>query len=241
MVELYYLAVAAAVLVSLFSWRTGLYLAVLFDLVRDPVRKLSDTHSVFITVAAGTIWGAAFLGLVLSDMPLIRQALSRYSHLRIGILWLIAAVIPGAMISAVLYQGGYKLAVIGGISYLAPLLGIALGFAFSKTEKDLKRILIFYVVINSLMLVGTIFEWKKFDFPGLGGIDMEWMRYHGRLQVELIAGFYRSPDIMGLHAAHVIVFCAVLAIQSKDFGKLGWSGIGVWAGFLSFTEVGGVK
>lgn len=231
MVEIYYLAIAIAVLISLVSWRAGLYLAVLFDVVRDPVRKLSDDHSVFITVAAAAIWGAVFLGLLFSDMSLIRLSLSRYPSLRRGITWLVMAVIPGALISTALYHGGYKLAIIGGISFIAPLLGIAIGFSFPKTEVDLKRILSFYVIVNSVTLIGTILEWKKYNFPGLGGIDMEWIRHHGHLQVELIAGFYRSPDIMGLHAAHVIVFCAVLAMQSKDLAKLGWSALGVWAAF----------
>ncbi len=231
MVEIYYIAVAVAVMISLVSWRTGMYLAILFDVVRDPVRKMTEDRSILITVAACAIWGGVFLGLVFSETNLIQLAFKWYSRLRLGIVWLILALIPGAIIATILYVDGYKLAMIGGISYLAPLLGIAIGFAFPKTEVDLKRILGFYVIINSIALVGTVLEWQNFDLPALGGIDMEWIRHHGHLQVKLIAGFYRSPDIMGLHAAHVIVFCAVLAMQSKDIGKLGWSSFGVWAAF----------
>ena len=226
---IFYGLVAGAFFLAIANWRVGLYACILFDALRDPVRKLSAAQPVAITVAVTVIWVGVFIGVSNSHRAELLWAIRRhYPKLRAGLQCLVAALAPGAAISVALYSRGYMLAAIGGISYLAPLMALAIGFTFPRKDEDVRRLFSFYTVLNSLLMTGVLLQYGGSDMPGLGGISMDWTRGMHGYRVNLIAGFYRSPDILGLHAAHVAVFSAVLALRSKGPGRIGWSTVAVW-------------
>jgi hypothetical protein len=220
--------VAVLTLVAVGNWRVGLFAAILIDVLRDPVRKLSDSHSVLITVGGTLIWGGVLLGAFNAHGAEITSMFRRFRHLGTALQCLLLALVPGVLLSLVLYVGGYKLVLIGLISYLGPLIGIAVGFLVPVRERDMYRVFQFYSLVNAVALVGTVLEASGMEHPVLGGIDMDWIRQHSGLNVELIAGIYRSPDIMGLHAAHVTVFSMMLAERARGPKRLGWIGLAVW-------------
>jgi hypothetical protein len=112
---------------------------------------------------------------------------------------------------------------------VAPLFGIAVGFALGRSEKDVYSFLRFYTLLNSVVLISVLVEYFGSDMPGLGGIQMDWVRYRQGYIVQMISGFYRSPDIMGLHAAHVVLFAAMLALRAKGVSRFGYVGLMFWA------------
>jgi len=231
METIYYALVAVAFFLAIGNWRAGLYACILFDAMRDPIRKLSADQPVAITVAVCVVWIGVFLGAAKTHRAELRDAMRRqFPKLRAGIQCLVVALIPGAALSVVLYQRGYLLAAIGGISYLAPLVGLAIGFLVPRNQRDIERILMFYTVLNSSLLIGAVLEYNGSDLPGLGGISMSWIRQMQGLEVNLISGFYRSPDILGLHAAHVVMFSTILALRAKGPGRFGWSTLAMWGG-----------
>lgn len=225
----YYLILAACFVACLANWRVGLYLCVLMDVVRDPVRKLTEDQSVLLTIATASLWLAVFLGVVARDQAQMWSAFRRYPGLKWGVVLLVLAILPGAFLSMILYRNGYVLSVIGVISYIAPLMGLAIGWTFPRAERDITKLLQFYVIVNSIGLIGTALEWQGIEFPGLGGIKMDWLRYHGMTEIKLIAGFYRSPDIMGLHAAHVAIFAMILAMRFRGLPRICWLSLAMWA------------
>lgn len=222
--------VLAGCLVALGNWRAGIYAGLLLDCLRDPVRKLVEDQSVLITIGGAAVWGAMLLRMLIDHQSEIGTLLRRYPAMRSMIAFLLLAVIPGAMLSCLLYPGGWKLAVIGSASYLAPLVGIAAGYFLATSEDQVYRLLKGYALINSIALIGVPLEYFDFDIPALGGIQTEWVRYREGYTVDLIAGFYRSPDIMGLHAAHVVMFSSLLFLRSRSATKFGWAGAVLWAG-----------
>ena len=231
METIYYALVAVAFFLAISNWRAGLYACVLFDGLRDPIRKLCADQPIAITIAVAVIWLGVFIGLLNAHRAeLVRGVRHQYPKVGIGIQCLVVALIPGFAFSLVFYQRGYLLAMIGSISYLAPLLGLAIGFVFPRTEKDVERLLAFYSVVNSVLLTGAVLEYSGSDMPGLGGMSMDWIRHMPGIQVNLISGFYRSPDVLGLHAAHLIMFSAILATRAKGPGRIGWSTLAVWGG-----------
>ena len=231
METIYYALVAVAFFLALSNWRAGLYACVFFDGLRDPIRKLCADQPVTITVAPVVIWLGIFLCILSSHRHELLAWLRRDApKLRVAIQCLVIALIPGAAISIAFYYNGYLLAAIGAVSYLAPLMGLAIGFVFARGEHDVKRLMACYAVVNSIMLIGATLEYGGSNMPGLGGMSMDWIRQMHGLHVDLIAGFYRSPDILGLHAAHVVVFSAVLALRAKGPGRLGWSTLAIWGG-----------
>jgi hypothetical protein len=83
---LYFGGLIASLLWALQDWRRGIFLCVIFDAVRDPVRKLTDEKPVIITLAASALWLAVLLGashtlgrrlmMVTRQLPSLRNAIT---------------------------------------------------------------------------------------------------------------------------------------------------------------------
>ena len=231
METIYYALVAVVFFLAIGNWRAGLYACIVLDVLRDPVRKLCTDEPVAVTIAAAFVWFGVFIGVINAHRAELLHSLRwGYPNIRKALVCLVVALIPGFAISLAFYDRGYVLAVIGSVSYLAPLMGLAIGFAFPRTRRDTEHLLAFYTVLNSILLIGAPLEYSGSDMPGLGGISMDWIRQMHGLHVDLIAGFCRSPDILGLHAAHVVVFSAILALRAKGPGRIGWSTLATWGG-----------
>ncbi|MCA9029502.1 MAG: hypothetical protein KDA66_01770 [Planctomycetaceae bacterium] len=229
MIEIAFFGVIALfTFIAISNWRVGLYLAIFADVMRDPVRKLSESQSVLLTVVGAVVWGGVLLGALNAEGKEMWAIFRRYRKFATALNCMILSLIPGAILSMILYDGGYKLVVIGLISYLGPLIGIAVGFLLPVKEQDIYRVFRFYALINAVALIGTAVEASGYTHRVLGGIEMDWLRQHEGLNVVLRAGVYRSPDIMGLHAAHVIVFSMMLGLKSRGPERMGWVAMIFW-------------
>ncbi|MCA9052364.1 MAG: hypothetical protein KDA75_00940, partial [Planctomycetaceae bacterium] len=233
MEDIYYGLIAACCLLALVNWRLGLYVGLFIDVLRDPIRKISEEQSVAITLAGALVWGCVLIAGVAAHQSEWRMLFRRYAQLRLIGVCVVLAIVPAALLSTLLYPRGYVLAAMGIASYVVPLCTIALGFVCIRDEREIYRLLRFYSLINAIMLLSVPLEYFGSDVPGLGGIKTEWIRYRGggETDVKLIAGWYRSPDIMGLHAAHVMMFSAMLAIRGRPTGRIGWLALMAWAGY----------
>ena len=60
--DVYYGFIVVLSILCFLDWRKGLYLCLLVDVLRDPVRKLIEDQPVFVTVAGAVPWGAVTLG-----------------------------------------------------------------------------------------------------------------------------------------------------------------------------------
>ena len=231
MLELVWYGVVAAVsMLSLVRWRQALYAAVFLEAVRDPVRKLSDSETILITLSGAGLWLLISVVAVAAEWNEFARMFRRYRQLRAMLVALVVAIVPASLVSIQLYQGGYKLVLVGAVSYLAPIFGVGLGYLFAESEKTLDRLLTVYVATNAVLLVGVPLEFLGFDLPGLGGLQgAEWVRYHDDKIIDLIGGFYRSPDIMGLHASHVAMFSMLLMLRDGRRAKLPWALLATWA------------
>ncbi len=86
------------------------------------------------------------------------------------------------------------------MSYIAPSAGVLLGLALARSNRDITNFLA-YCLMNGAALVSVLLEYLNIAVPALGGLrGMNWIRYSGDQTVNLVCGFFRSPDIMGLHA-----------------------------------------
>lgn len=232
----FYIVVGIGTLFAITDWRAGLMIAIVLDCFRDPVRKMTDGEPTLLTYCVCVVWGAAFVNLFMSGNPMLRQIRRQFTWLERSMTWYVMGLLPGAVISLALYQNGILLAGLGFTSYASPLLGIALGVALAGELKFLKRLLQVYVIVNSIALVGSVAEWLQWDWPGLGGLKgFEWIRHMPGVIVQLISGFFRSPDIAGFHAANVMMVSAVLLLNRGDQPGLRrrinflWLGTAVWS------------
>ncbi|MBX3441663.1 MAG: hypothetical protein KF774_04590 [Planctomyces sp.] len=234
MATIYYGAVLLVSMYCLADWRRGLYLCLIIDAIRDPLRKMTEGHPVAMTVIGVAPWGAIFLGALIKERAAAAGLWRRYPMVRNMVYCLLCALVPAGVLASILYRSGYLLAAVGSASYLVPLLGMTVGYLLARSEKDVLSLLRFYVLVNAIMLISVPLEYLKFDVPALGGIDVVWVRYHGNSVVALMCGWYRSPDVMGMHAAHVLLFSGILLLRSATpttrtaYGLIGlWSTVGL--------------
>lgn len=228
---LFYAFAGLCCLMAIGDWRRGVYAGIVMDVLRDPLRKLSEGQPVSITLAGAVVWAFVAWRAWESEGRQVKAFVRSHPQLRTILVCLIFALLPAALLSCAFYPRGYLLAGVGLASYLGPLIGIGVGFLFARSEEAVYRLIRFYSVINIVVLSGVPLEYFEWNVPGLGGIQHDWIRYRSGYTVELIAGFYRSPDIMGLHAAHVIMFSAMLWLKKRQGANAGWIAAAVWAAF----------
>lgn len=228
---LFYGVVAFSCLIAFRDWRQGVFAGIALDLLRDPVRKIIEGQPVAITLAGAFVWLVVALRAWQTEGQQWRRFVRETTELRSILTCFAFALIPAAAVSCIMYSRGYLLAAVGLLSYVGPLVGVGIGFLYPRSEEDVYRLLRFYTVINTVALIGVPLEHADLKIAGLGGMEFDWIRYRTGYTVELISGFYRSPDIMGLHAAHVVMFSAILWARGPSHARGLWPIIIVWAGF----------
>ncbi len=218
----FYAIVAAAALVALWNWRAALYVCILLDIARDPVRKMAPGHPLLITLSINAVWVAIAIGVLAQERRRIAEMTRRYPKLKTAAMLLVVAIVPGAVTATIQFESGWQLALMGAASYLAVVPGILIGYVFPRSIADITRFLAFYCIANSVALIGGVAEYLHWGWAGLGGIDIHWIRTRSGYTVDLINGFYRSPDIMGMHAAGVCLFGLVLILAGTRRGRYAW-------------------
>jgi hypothetical protein len=126
-----------------------------------------------------------------------------------------------------------RVGAIGLIGYLFPIVAIALGFTFIRSTADLLRFIRVYCAITAVLLIGGLLEhWDIYpDWPALGTevLNMIWIRHVPGYIVELTSGFYRSPDLLGWHAALLVMFSLLMSLYSRSHGgRAAWMLLAVW-------------
>jgi len=71
--------------------------------------------------------------------------------------------------------------------------------------------------------------WPDSLLIGTKALDFKWLRYGDGYIVNMIAGFHRSPDVMGWHAATVAMLSAILAGTKSGMRRWFWIAIGIIA------------
>ncbi|XGB41381.1 MAG: hypothetical protein LVS60_13900 [Nodosilinea sp. LVE1205-7] len=83
------------------------------------------------------------------------------------------------------------------------------------------------------MLSGTFIDFLGLrpDWPIIGTrtLNMEWLRYSSDYVVNLVAGFYRSPDVMGWHAGATSLLALILATVNQGSRRYRWIAISIFA------------
>ena len=226
-----YVAISSAVAFS--NWRLGIYLMLIAGMLQDPVRKLMPGAPgimvlafvpIFIALCANLFSRGSSWPRFLSANPWLAPKLSFF-----GLALMLAFVV--LLVNYGL--GVWKVAVIGLIGYAFPLIAVAVGYWFAQNVTTLKRLILFYCVATAVLLIGGLLEsWNVFpQWRALGtdALGMTWIRHVPGYIVQLTSGFYRSPDLMGWHAALLVMFSLMMTLYSKSpMARMLWVGLVVW-------------
>lgn len=222
------------------AWRYGFFLMILLAAVQDPLRKLVPDTPGWLVLITAPVFLATVVGAAMRTRgwwPVFKRA---YPQVGNGLLMLIVLCVPAAFLSATYGPGSWMLTVLGAFSYASIFLALITGFHFPRDPRSVRKLLAVYCLANGVMLSGAVLDYYKL-FPdmqilGTKALGFEWMRWGSGYTVDMVAGFYRSPDVMGWHAAAVCMLSLVLGLAGKGQRRWGWialSGLAVIALMLS--------
>ncbi len=198
---------------SILRWRTAVFGIIFWDVVRDPLRKLFPEQQIAIVMFGLLLWLGCLCGCLLEhhrNWP----NWAFLKSLRIPSVGLAIFLLCG-ITTGLVHSDPLPVMMLGFLSFTFPILGFPIGVRFGIHAKDVLRLSICYVILNSIGIASAIPEVLGVKSPILGGIQMEWYRFRGDFSIPLPSGIYRSPDILGLHAAFVCVCACLIGFYSE--------------------------
>jgi hypothetical protein len=220
------LAIAMGICIA--NWRVGVSVCIIVGFLQDPLRKLTAGEPVYLTALVGAPLLATLIGARLRNVRISFRPVHSWNDLLRRPLNLFILLVGIQSIAAVVRTGTLTIGAIGALSYLAPLPAILLGYHFSRSEKNIARLIKVYLVVGVLMVSGIYLSYAGFDWQILKSVGEGLFIYSlekGRL--DLYAGFLRSPEIAAWHAATCVCFLIVLSISLRRNAILKWSSGGV--------------
>ena len=232
-VFLAYLALAAAV--TIIDWRCGIPLLVLTGVLQDPVRKLTAGAPVALTMSVIVV----YVAIMIATQSRLQRELGDFTK-RFAAVWaafglalffIVLAAANGLITNGI---GLWRVPMISLFIYLAPLPAVLIGYMYLDREETLYRFITFYSVVTSVALIGTILEYLRFDWRVLGMVKQtgDYLRYLPGIEVRMLSGFYRGPDIMAWHAATLACVAIAMVVRAGvRRSALWWALLASWGCF----------
>ncbi|MEO8380891.1 MAG: hypothetical protein ABI779_14600 [Acidobacteriota bacterium] len=232
---LYLAVVGIATLYGLLDWRGSWVLVSVCGVVQDPVRKLTPGAPVYISFLVVIFYGV----LVLSARRELIADISDFSR-RFGNIYTSMAVVFFTLCVAAMngiFSYGlalWKVPLLSMITYVVPVVAAGFGYCWLRREEALYSFFRVYSVITAIGLVGTTLEYLRVHWRILGLVSYEgdYIRHLPGIQIRLLSGVYRSPDVMAWHASMLTSIAVAMALRS-GFGRqmMVWSGVAAWGFF----------
>ncbi len=233
-VVFYFIFVGISSLLALHNWRLGLLLMLFAGTLQDPVRKLMAGAPAWMVLAFAPILFAVLANVFLGKGRAWRRFTLSMPRLHRNIKFFTGALLLALLVLIFKHgPGAIFVGLIGLIGYLFPVLAIVLGFFYVRSVKDVRRFMLVYCVLTAVLLVGGLLEHRNV-FPGWPAIgtetlDMDWIRHVPGYIVELTSGFYRSPDMLGWHAALLVMFALLMTLYTRGTVARGlWVALAAW-------------
>jgi hypothetical protein len=231
---LFFTFVAASSFIALTDWRKGLFLLIVAGLLQDPIRKMIPGAPGYMVLSFVPIWLAICAAVLFSSRQAWARFLLAQPQVANAIRWVGFSLALALVVLLLNYGfGALPVGIIGLIGYLFPILAIAVGYYFVRRPGDLIRFMKFYSILTALMLAGGVIEYWDL-FPGWPAVGTDvlgtiWFRQYPGHIVYMISGFFRSPDLMGWHAALLVMFSILMSFRARNpMEKLAWLILTVW-------------
>lgn len=225
-----------SVLVTLLDWRRGWPLILLCGVLQDPARKLTPGYPVILSASVVAIYAA----MLISGYRVLQAHREEFSRRFASIYVSMAAILFVLALAAVNGLASYglqywKVPLVSLFTYVAPLPALLIGYAWVQREEMVYRYFRLYAIITSVALIGSLLEYMRVESPALGLVAMpgDYIRHLTGIQIRMLSGFYRAPDIMAWHAGTLTAIGIAMSVRAGlDRRALPWIGVTAW-GFLN--------
>lgn len=211
---------------ALREWRWGWYGMILVALLQDPLRKMTPGTPAYLVLATVPVWACILLGAWRRHGLSIREFRETFpSQWRVVSAFLLSLVIP-VVLSLSYGPGSWQFTLVGLFTQGAFMGGVLLGFNFPVRSGDVERVMRWYCILAAVMMIGAPLE--KFHIGVLSGLtgteslDACWVTYRTGKALFMMSGFFRSPDVLGWHAATLVMFAVTLSLRSERWHRFVW-------------------
>lgn len=209
---------------ALIDWRRAWIMAILCGVVQDPLRKLTTGSPVFMTFSIVAVYAAIMVVNQRNLQTNAREFAKRFSNITswfgLFFFFLILAAMNGLFTYGV---GLWQVPLLSLFVYLLPIPAMLVGYIYLTDEPLLYRFFRFYAAVTSVALIGSLLEYLRVDSKALGMVAQvgDQIRHLPGIQIRMISGFYRAPDIMGWHAA-TLTSIAIAMVVRGGMGRSSW-------------------
>lgn len=232
----YFIFLGAACAYALVDWRRAWLLVMVCGVIQDPVRKLTPGSPVYISFAVVMLY-ACILFAARNDMRLHATDFARrFNGIASGILVFVCLLVVAGINGVVTYgMASWKAPMISFVTYVIPLIAALLGYAWFQREEMMMQFFRIYAGLTSVALIGTVLEYFRVQSRLLGLVSFEgdYIRHLPGIQIRMLSGIYRSPDVMAWHASMVTVIGVAMALRAGVRRQMViWSAVAGW-GFIN--------
>lgn len=233
--------IAGGCLLAWNDWRRGIAMAILIAMIQDPLRKIIPGTPAFLTMASMPVWLVAAAAALAERRSSIQRFFGSFPVLA---KWLqifgFYLIIPAAL-SLSYGKNSWQITLLGTFVYASTFALVVTGWALPKRRQAALALMTFYILCGSVFLIAgplEYFGWSaKWKTIGTEALGYFWMTNRMGGTMAMLSGFFRSPDIMGWHAAMVFMFSVIMAVRSRGAMRYLWIATGIWA-FLSLWLCG---
>lgn len=223
---------AVACVIALWRWRWGLAAAIVIGLIQDPLRKLTPGTPGIYAMSSVPVWLSALAGAWMDGAIRVRAFLARFPRVGQAVMSFAAYLPLSAALSASYGRNTIAITALGALIYGLIFLTLCAGWRYAVRPSDPSRLLAFYSIATAVMLIGgplNYLGWnERYAAIGTEALGHIWVTHRTGEAVYMLAGFFRSPDVMGWHAATVFMMAIVLAVRARGSVRLAWLGLAVW-------------
>lgn len=207
---------------TLLDWRRGWLLTIVCGVLQDPVRKLSPGAWVGISLSVVVVYFVVIFAGQSEIEAGIHHLTRRFANLYAAFLFVFFSLLLAAVNGIVTFGMEYwKVPALSLFIYCLPIPAVALGYAYVKHEEQLVGFFRFYAVLTSTTLIGTVLEYYRIPFRALGTVAFvgDNIRMLPGIEIRMLSGFYRAPDVMGWHAATLTCVGVLMALRGRSAAK----------------------
>jgi hypothetical protein len=225
-----------SIAIALVDWRRGWLLAVLCGVLQDPARKLTPGAPVAMTLSIVLVYIMVVFAAQGALQKEAREFSRRFAQVKVAagatLIFLVLAALNGLVTYGL---ENWKAPALALFIYCTPVPAVILGFTYLQREEQMFDFFRFYAIITTVALVGTVMEYLGYQWRVLGTVALTEanLRFLPGLQIRMLSGFYRAPDIMGWHAATLTMIGIAMAVRGATLQRAWpWMAVTAW-GFLN--------
>jgi hypothetical protein len=232
---LYLAFLGAACAYALIDWRRGWMLVVLCGVLQDPVRKLTGGAPVVVSFAVVGLYAAILFSARNEIFAHLSEFARRFGNVYTSILAFIFLLLVAALNGVLTYGiAMWKVPLLSLFTYCIPLVAALFGYVWLQREEWLYRWFKLYTLVTSVALVGTVLEYLRVQSRILGMVAFEgdFIRHLPGIQIRLLSGIYRGPDVMAWHASMLACIAIAMTLRA-GMSRLAvvWGSVAAWGFF----------